>query len=128
MNDRRILVVDDDAPCRDALVEFLHREGYRVSIAKDGTEAFQVIRRVRFDCSVMDVHMPGLTGLEVIRRLVAEPTPPQSIPPTVFVSSDRSVEQTVRSLAGPPVGFIPKPIQLDALRRTLQLLLRPGFS
>jgi DNA-binding response OmpR family regulator len=118
-----LLVVDDDTACREALVEFFDREGFRVSFAASGNEAYQQLTSRRVDFSVMDVHMPGMTGIEVLRRLQLE-TSPLAIPPTVFMSSDQTVEEIVRQMLGLNVGFVPKPIRLNVLRESVQVLLR----
>lgn len=118
----RLLVVDDDASCRESLAEFFLREGFLVSLAASGTEAFRQLTRQPVDFSVMDVHMPGMTGVEVIRQLTQQSAVP--VPPTVFMSSDASAEAAVRALPGVPVCFVPKPVQLKALRLSVHQLLR----
>jgi CheY-like chemotaxis protein len=119
-----MLVVDDDPACREALMEFLVREGHRVRMAADGLEAYELLRRGRIDCSVMDVHMPGLTGPEVLWRVLEELGTP-GVPPTVLTSSDAAAEVFARALHGMAVDFVAKPIRLDALRRSIENLLNP---
>lgn len=124
----RLLLVDDDESCRDSLGEFFRREGFHVSFAVNGTEAYHRFTSFEVDCSVMDVHMPGMTGLDVLRRLVAEPGQ-TVVPPTVFISSDAQMQKEVERIThlalGLQLDFVPKPIRLDAMRRSLrQLLLR----
>ncbi len=120
---QKMLVVDDDHACREALVEFFRREGFSVCIASNGKEAFEVIRTQHVDLSVMDVHMPGMTGPEVLQRVLAE-AGALGVPPTVLISSDRSAEALARQLFECPVDFLPKPVRLEALRQTVQQLLR----
>lgn len=119
---RHLLIVDDDPACRESLMEFFVREGFQVAIASRGDEAFEVLRRQQVDLSVMDVHMPGLSGPEVLQRL--RRVQGVQVPPTVLTSSDRSAEALVRTLLGLRVEFVPKPIRLDAMRRSVQELLR----
>jgi CheY-like chemotaxis protein len=126
----RLLVADDDADLREALGEYFAREGFAVQLASSGLEAIHFLRRRLFDVTVLDGHMPGLSGPQVLRRLLDD-VGPAAIPPTVLVSSDVSIEAWVHEQfgAGAPslqpigVGFVPKPIRLDALRRSIQLLL-----
>jgi CheY-like chemotaxis protein len=132
----RLLVADDDANLREALGEFFVREGFAVSLVGSGLEAIEFLRRRSFHVSVLDGHMPGLSGPQVLSRLL-EDAGPAAIPPTVLVSSDISIEAWVheqfgRGEGGVPaggVGFVPKPIRLDALRRSIQFLLSqpPSF-
>ena len=134
----RLLVADDDASLREALGEFFVREGYSVQLASSGLEAIEFLRRRLCDVSVLDGHMPGLTGPQVLRQLLHD-AGPAAIPPTLLVSSDVSIEAWVREqfavfLSGGAqaaardaaglVGFVPKPFRLDALRRSLEMLLR----
>ena len=135
----RLLVADDDASLREALGEFFAREGYAVQLAASGLEAIEFLRRRSCDVSVLDGHMPGLTGPQVLRQLLHD-AGPAAIPPTLLVSSDVSIETWVREqfamfradeaarATGNPgallVGFVPKPFRLEALRRSLEMLLR----
>jgi len=135
----RLLVADDDASLREALGEFFAREGYAVQLASSGLEAIEFLRRRLCDVSVLDGHMPGLTGPQVLRQLLHD-AGPAAIPPTLLVSSDVSIETWVREqfatfcardkaqAASDPgallVGFVPKPFRLEALRRSLEMLLR----
>jgi CheY-like chemotaxis protein len=138
----RLLVADDDASLREALGEFFAREGYSVQLASSGLEAIDYLRRRLCDVSVLDGHMPGLTGPQVLRQLLSD-AGPAAIPPTLLVSSDASIEAWVREQfgvagsvipigagsprgargAGANVGFVPKPFRLDALRHSLEQLL-----
>ncbi len=117
-----LLLVDDDHACRQALVEFFYREGSKVSVASSGVEALQVILAERIDFSVMDVNMPGMTGPEVLLQLKKE-IGEVRVPPTLLVSSDREAEALAQGLPGMHVGFIPKPIQLGVLRRSVTQML-----
>jgi CheY-like chemotaxis protein len=134
----RLLVADDDASLRETLGEFFAREGYSVQLASSGLEAIEFLRRRTCDVSVLDGHMPGLTGPQVLRRLMSD-AGPAAIPPTLLVSSDASIGAWVREqfgaaggpAAGAPgasgwfgaVGFVPKPFRLAALRHSLEQLL-----
>jgi len=129
----QLLVADDDTNLRDALGEFFAREGFAVQLAASGLEAIEFLRRRLFHVSVLDGHMPGLSGPQVLRRLL-EDAGPAAIPPTVLVSSDFAIETWVREECrrlrpANGVEFLPKPIRLDALRRSIQMLLtRPGST
>ncbi len=69
-----ILIVDDDAGVRQLLYRFLTREpeGYRVSTAVNGLEALDVVARDRPDLVLLDLSMPGMGGIECLRRLAKE--------------------------------------------------------
>jgi len=65
----RILVVDDEAPMREVLSEYFTTQGYTVDAASNGTEALAAVKRARPDLVLLDVRMPGLDGVEVLRRI-----------------------------------------------------------
>lgn len=70
---RRLLIVEDDPDLREVLSEFLRREGFEVTTASDGERGLALIEREEPDLVCLDVMMPELDGIEVCRRLRANP-------------------------------------------------------
>jgi two-component system response regulator MprA len=70
----RVLVVDDEPAIRQTLDALLGAEGWLVEQAESGLEAIERCRRAAFDILVLDQSMPGMTGIEAARQLLAEPT------------------------------------------------------
>lgn len=66
---KKILLIEDDAYVRDLYQTVLKKEGYDVSIAKDGEEALEVVKQDEFDLILLDIMLPKLTGIEVLKRL-----------------------------------------------------------
>ncbi len=64
-----LLIVDDDEANRDMLSRRLERKGFEVAVAEDGCRAIELVRNRPFDLVLLDVLMPGLSGLEVLREL-----------------------------------------------------------
>ena len=64
-----LLVVDDDQVARELLAEALGREGYRVRVAAGGEECLQLVAAQPFDMALVDLRMPDLDGLSVLKRL-----------------------------------------------------------
>lgn len=64
-----VLVVDDEESVRDLVSRYLERDGFAVAAAEDGGTALDAARRLRPDLIVLDVMLPGLDGIEVLRRL-----------------------------------------------------------
>jgi len=69
----RILIVEDFADSRDMYVEFLTAQGFEVEGAEDGIEALRSIEAKPFDVVVLDIALPKLDGLSLLRRLRADP-------------------------------------------------------
>src|SRR5919206_2367280 len=63
-----ILIADDEAPIRLTMETLLQRRGYMVAVAENGEEALSLLHQYSFDLLLLDLSMPGLSGLEVARR------------------------------------------------------------
>lgn len=63
------MLVDDEEDIRDLVQLYLNKEGYRVSVAKTGEEAMELVHRQRFDLFVLDIMLPDLNGIELCRRI-----------------------------------------------------------
>ncbi|TGQ03758.1 response regulator, partial [Mesorhizobium sp. M00.F.Ca.ET.217.01.1.1] len=75
-SDAHILIVDDDKGIRDLLQEFFQKRGLDTSVAADGNEMEAILRRSQVDLIVLDVMLPGRSGLELCRDLRAQYTTP----------------------------------------------------
>jgi len=64
-----LLVVDDDRGMRDTLLDILEDRGFLVSVAVDGIEALEAIKTERYDLMLMDIVMPRMNGVEVLKQL-----------------------------------------------------------
>lgn len=64
-----VLIIDDEKSIRDLVSAQLSREGRQVLLASDGQEALEMFRRERPDLTILDLHMPGMTGMEVLRKI-----------------------------------------------------------
>ncbi|MEW6669132.1 MAG: response regulator [Thermodesulfobacteriota bacterium] len=69
MASKTILVVDDEAGIRSLLFELLSNQGYEVSVAKDGSDSLDQMKARRFDLLITDVSMPGIGGLELLKKM-----------------------------------------------------------
>ncbi len=115
-----VLLVEDDDPLRMVLFELLRQRGWDVHAASRGDEALELARRIRIDISILDLHLPGLNGLEVHRRISAEIRPV----PSILMSGEASREEARRALELGMVEFLRKPLDLARLRRALDELVR----
>jgi sigma-B regulation protein RsbU (phosphoserine phosphatase) len=110
----RILVVDDTDMNRDVLARRLQREGYDVVAARDGREALRLIADQEFDLVVLDVMMPEISGLEVLRQ-VRETRSMQSLPVIMATGLSES-EDVVEGLRGGANDYVTKPLNFPVLQ------------
>lgn len=106
-----ISIVDDDESVREAIKSLMKSVGY---IAKVFPSAGDFLRSNYVNdtcCLILDVQMPGMTGLELQSRLVAS----KSRVPIVFISAHGDAEARARALEAGAVGFLQKPFSEDAL-------------
>jgi len=107
-----ILVADDHPSVREGMAEILEREGYRVFLAEGGVVALEIATREGVDCSILDVHMPDLSGIDVVRRL---PLSPRAIP-SILVSGEPSPDVEREALSAGAYTFLRKPVSPETLR------------
>lgn len=118
--DACILVVDDDEEIRASLRRGLVFEGYRVVLAPDGAAALAVIRDAPPDLLVLDVMMPGLDGLEVVRRLRAA----DDRLPVILLTARDAVPDRVEGLETGADDYLVKPFAFDELLARIRVRLR----
>ena len=109
-----ILVIDDDDLVCSMVQELLEVDGHLVFAASGGEEALAIVGAVLPDLILVDRHMPGMNGLEVVQRLRADPT--TSRVPIVAMTSASAHEANELTLAG-CIAFIPKPFDPTEFRR-----------
>ena len=111
----RILVVDDDEAAREVLQEALRRDGYDVDAAESAEEALALLESRQFDLVVTDVHMSGLTGIDLTARI--SETYPSTV--VIVVTAFGSSDITIRAVRSGAFDFITKPFQMDKIRRII---------
>ncbi|HET9483315.1 MAG TPA: diguanylate cyclase [Xanthomonadales bacterium] len=109
----RVLIVDDEPANIHVLAEAL-QGAYDIRFATDGTKALELAASTDFDLVLLDVVMPGMDGLEVLRRLKAEPATVNL--PVIFVTAMNEVRDEERGFALGAVDYITKPISPPIVR------------
>ncbi len=122
----RVLVADDDDDLRTLMVLVLERDGHVVDPATDGTQAWALARSRPFDVLVLDVSMPGLSGLQVVERLVDQAAARR--PGLLLVSALTQVEDVERGRAAGADDYLAKPFRLEDLTRRVRALAGGGPS
>ena len=95
-HERTVLVVDDNAANRDLLSRRLARKGFAVRVAEDGEKALGLLSRERIDLVLLDIMMPGLSGLEVLTRIRKTRSPAEL--PVIMVTAKTESEDVVDAL------------------------------
>lgn len=121
--DRRrfsILIADDDRGTRETLGEMLASRGFRITLAKDGGEAVELVQVDLVHLVLFDMHMPRLTGLEafaVIRQTL------DRILPAVLMTADANNDLIRQAFAAQVYSVIPKPVNGNVVLHTLERAL-----
>lgn len=120
----RVLVVDDDQPTVEMLTMALEMEGYEVVTATAGSRALDAALAARPHVLVMDVMMPGMSGLEAVRHLRDDPEVGDT--PVLLLSAwARDVDVWSGWMAGAD-AYLTKPMDVDELLDRVAGLLGPG--
>ncbi len=115
----RILIADDDEGLRQVLAEFLAHQGFDVLLAIDGTHAWELVGRESPRFSILDFHMPGLSGLEVLRRLAAASAQPRKRLPCILMSAEASPQERREARRFGAFRFLQKPLSPEDLLRSI---------
>ena len=111
-----LLIVDDETDFRESACRYLKRIGFRVDEAEDGEEALNITTNKKFDVVILDIHMPGMDGIEVLRRLQERESPPK----VIMLTGGGTIENAVESIKLGAYDFLTKPVRLDELARLAQ--------
>jgi two-component system copper resistance phosphate regulon response regulator CusR len=118
----RILVVEDEAAAASVLAKGLREHAYAVDVAGDGLSALEQIAANDYDAIVLDVLLPGISGLEVCSRLRSQ----GASTPILMLTARSEVDQRVQGLDAGADDYLPKPYHFPELLARLRALLRRG--
>ena len=114
-----ILIIDDDERLRDLIGRFLADQGYRVSLAASAEEARAGLEVVRHDLLVVDVMMPGESGLDLVRALKADP----DAPPCLMLTAMGKPGERLHGLESGADDYMTKPFEPQELALRIRNLL-----
>ena len=112
----RILIVDDDPGQRSLLDSFLKSQGFITLPVESGERALEVLRAEEFSMMISDVRMPGISGLETLRRARQE----HAALPVLLVTAYTDIRDAVGAMRDGAVNYLSKPIDLDELLNSVQ--------
>jgi NADH:ubiquinone oxidoreductase subunit E/DNA-binding response OmpR family regulator len=110
-----VVVIDDEASIREGCRQALESEGYRALLADNGIDGLEMVKQVRPRVVLLDLRMPGISGVEVLDRLPG--IDPRIIP--IVITGYGSVDTAVNSMRRGAFDFISKPFDVDALLNTV---------
>jgi two-component system nitrogen regulation response regulator GlnG len=111
MSLNKILVADDEESMRWVLSKALKRKGFSVDLAKDGDEALGMIQMTPYDLAILDIKMPGLSGLELLDR--AREVKSDLL--VVIMTAEASMKNAVEAMKRGAYDYITKPFDLDVI-------------
>jgi len=111
MSIRRILVADDEESIRWVLSKALSKKGFTVDLAASGSEALALFRQHPYDLAVLDIKMPGISGLDLLTRFHEER--PATL--VVIMTAESSMKNAVEAMKRGAYDYITKPFDLDVL-------------
>ncbi|MCX6619893.1 MAG: response regulator, partial [Acidobacteria bacterium] len=122
-----VLVVEDNRVNQVVAERMLKRLGYRACLVGDGTTAIEEVQRHSYDLLLMDLHMPGIDGLEATRQIRALAHPTGDIP-IVALTASATHEDRQACLAAGMSDYLTKPLDLERLREVLERWSRREVS
>ncbi len=108
----KVLVIDDETGIREGSTRILSRMGCSVSGAANGEEGLNVLAQKRIHIVLLDLKMPGMDGMEVLRRIQADQ--PDIL--VIVITGFATVETAIEAMKQGAYDFIPKPFEPDQLR------------
>src|SRR5882762_11206589 len=120
----RILLAEDDSVLADGLTRSLRQSGYATDCVNNGQEADSALSTQDFDLLILDLGLPRMSGLEVLRRLRAR----NSHLPVLILTAADSVEQRVKGLDLGADDYMAKPFSLQELEARVRALTRRGLG
>jgi two-component system, NtrC family, response regulator AtoC len=113
---RHILVADDDNAIRSLLRTFLEDENYRVTEATTGQEALEGLRTAGYDLVLLDMRLPGMTGIDVLKQLREK----EGEVPVILMTAYGSPNIAIQASSLGAYGYITKPFELDDVLHTIK--------
>ena len=107
-----ILIIDDEETMRDSCRQTLSRDGNRIEVAESGSKGLSLLEAESFDLVILDLKMPGMSGMEVLKKI--KQNDPEAM--VIVITGYATVESAVEAMKRGAYDFIPKPFTPDSLR------------
>jgi DNA-binding NtrC family response regulator len=104
----KVLIAEDEEMLGNVLEQFLTSRGHDVTVVRDGRAALEALRREAFDVALLDIVMPELDGLEVLRQVVDDPAPPQ----VIIITGNGTIETAISAIRLGAYDYLSKPYRM----------------
>lgn len=108
----RVLLIDDEIELIRNISQLLEHRGYQAAIAANGEEGLKALREKRFDVVVLDLRMPGISGMDVLRRIKTEKA---TSPEVIILTGFGTVDSGLEGLQLGAFDYLTKPIKIGDL-------------
>ncbi|HJZ81013.1 MAG TPA: response regulator transcription factor [Pyrinomonadaceae bacterium] len=119
---KKLMIVDDDVEMRTLLAEYFRRLGFEVAEKESAAMALQAVTTDRFDCFILDVAMPEMSGIELLRKLRDRGIDT----PTLFLTAHDMLDDKVAGFEAGADDYLAKPFSPRELEYRVEALLRRG--
>lgn len=116
----KVLVIEDEKPLADSISSFLKGEGYDCEIAVSFVAADEKVQVYDYDCILLDITLPGGSGLEILKHLKAK-KPNAAV---IIISAKNSLDDKIQGLDIGADDYLPKPFHLSELNARLKSVIR----
>jgi DNA-binding NtrC family response regulator len=117
-----LLIVDDEEDFRESAFGYFRRLGYRVEQAEDANEALNLSVNRKFDVAVVDIHMPGMSGIDLLEKLLEQDPSPK----VIMLTGGGTIANAVESMKRGAYDFLTKPTKLSDLDRLIRRASEAG--
>jgi len=120
----KILLLEDDVNLNETVTEFLEEQGFEVVSVYDGDEAQEKLYESKYDLLLLDINVPGINGLELLK----ESREAGNVTPAIYITSMDTVDDLERGFKSGCDDYIRKPFALKELKIRIETLLKRDFS
>ncbi len=125
----RIFIIDDEESIRDSCTQVLTKDGYEVQTSSDGREAVNILNKSGFDVILLDLKLPGIPGINILKKIIKS-TPEV---PVIIITGFASIESAVNTIKQGAFDYLAKPFSPEELRTIVKKALntteaKAGFA
>jgi len=126
--DKKILIIEDDETQRELMVHMISHLGYQVESTGTGEAGIQLLAIHKFDLTMIDIHLPDMSGFQVMNEIQSGATPASKETIVILMSVDTSDESAILGISSGADGYIGKPIRLNELAQKIGSLLQTEYD